>query len=154
MVRIAHKPTEQSRLLVRRLAGLGVVVNDIARLTEISDVSVRKYYRNDIARGRAEANLQVARAMFRAATRDTNPSIIAGMFWLKNRGGWKEVAAAPAAGDGTNTLRIEFVDPRTAPGMNEPAMVTIDAVPEPERATADADTFDVAFGPPAGHGDS
>ncbi len=87
-----HMPTEDSRALVRRLAGLGVVVDDIATITKISDETVRKYYGEEIQLGRAEANLGVARALYKAATRENNPNVVAQMFWLKNRAGWNDVA--------------------------------------------------------------
>jgi hypothetical protein len=112
MSRRAHKPTEDTRTLVRRLAGLGVVVDDIASLTKISDETVRKYYREDIALGRAEANLGVARALYKAATREHQPNVVAQMFWLKNRAGWNDLSVGSGAGEGNTTVVIVTGVPR------------------------------------------
>src|SRR5215472_13542504 len=106
-----HKPTEQTRLLVRRLSGLAVSHDDIAAMVEISDISLRKHYRADLDRGRVEANMKVVHALFQAATRANNPNVVAQMFWLKNRAGWKDMGIVTAA-DSVNTLAIEFVGPR------------------------------------------
>jgi hypothetical protein len=119
-------------LVGRQLSGLGIPVDDVALLTEISDETVRKYYRKELGIGRAEANMAVARSLFRAATREHNPNVVAAMFWLENRAGWKALAATdavPADDDGINCLRIEFVSPRDRPnGMDPPP--TVDAVAE------------------------
>jgi hypothetical protein len=104
-----HKPTDELRTLVRRLAGLGVVVDDIANLTKISDETVRKYYREDIALGRAEANLGVARALFKAATREHQPNVVAQMFWLKNRAGWKDIGVGNPGGGNMNFVIVTGV---------------------------------------------
>ncbi len=101
-----HEPTDDNRTLVRRLAGLGVVVDDIAVIAKMSDWTVRKYYSDEIQLGRAEANLGVARALYKAATRENNPNVVAQMFWLKNRAGWNDVAV----GVQNNILvRVELV---------------------------------------------
>jgi hypothetical protein len=100
-----HEPTEQSRRLVRNLAGLGLNERDTARMISISRETLRKYYEEDMEAGRAEANVKVAQAMFKAATRD-NPNVVAGMFWLKNRAGWKDVLGNPAGSLGPLHLHL------------------------------------------------
>ena len=92
--RPVHTPTEQTRTLVRRLSGFAVAQDDIAQFVEISDVTLRKYYSADLQRGCAEANLKVVQSLFRAATRENNPNVVAQMFWLKNRAGWKDMGIA------------------------------------------------------------
>ena len=93
-----HEPTPEKRRLVRNLAGLAVAVKDIARMIEISHETLHRYYQEDVEAGRAEANLKVSQSMFKAATREGNPNVVAGMFWLKNRAGWKDIGAAAASG--------------------------------------------------------
>ena len=135
-----HKPTEESRRNVRGLAGLGMTVDDISRLVGITENTLRKHYPNEMARGRAEANVRVSEALFKAATR-ANPNVMAQMFWLKNRAGWKDLAVNSGE-EGASSLRVEFV--RAQPSL-EPK--TIDAV----KVTTGRDsreehrTFDVAF---------
>lgn len=135
-----HKPTDESRRNVRGLAGLGMTVDDISRLVGITENTLRKHYPNEMAKGRAEANVRVSEALFKAATR-ANPNVMAQMFWLKNRAGWKDLAVN-AGEEGASSLRVEFV--RASPALEAK---TIDAVkvtnghdaPEEHR------TFDVAF---------
>lgn len=97
--------------MVRQLSGMAVPQDDIAGFVEISDVTLRKHYSADLERGRAEANLQVTRSLYRAATRENNPNVVAQMFWLKNRAGWKDMGVLAPAADDVNTLAIEFVAP-------------------------------------------
>jgi hypothetical protein len=111
MGRPAHRPTEQVRTLVRRLSGLGLGVDDIGVVAELSRPTIGKYYHDALERGRVEANAAVAQALFKAATRQHNPSIPAAMFWLRNRAGWKE-SVAPGEAGAVHTLAIEFVGPR------------------------------------------
>lgn len=111
-----HVPTPESRTLVRRLAGLGIRHDDIARLANISDVTLRKHYPEDLARGRVEANVAVSRSLYLAATRASNPNIAACVFWLKNRAGWKETPTfALEPGGGITSLKVEFVKPPRRP---------------------------------------
>lgn len=138
----AHKPTDSGRRLVRQLAGLGVIVDDIARLTEISDETVRKYYSEDIALGRAEANTKVKRSLFMAATRPGNPNIVAALAWLNHFEGWKSTERRE--GEGISTLRIEFVAP---PANGAAAQRAEDRIVE-------ADTFEMSFGPPTIEGEA
>jgi len=149
VTRRAHKPTEESRKIVRGLSGLGMIVDDIGRLVGITENTLRKYYEHEMAKGRAEANVRVARSMFEAATRQGNPNVVAGMFWLKNRAGWKDLAQA-SGGVGTSSLRVEFV---AAPRQPEP--MTIEGNVEPAHKGnghdkgngVDRGTFDVSLEP-------
>jgi len=120
----SHVPTEESRRVVRGLAGLGMIVDDVARLAGITENTLRKHYTEEMAVGRAEANVRVSRALFQAATKAERPNVIAQMFWLKNRAGWKDIGAPPG-GSGATSLRIEFV--QAAPSRPEPP--TIEAEP-------------------------
>lgn len=107
-----HKPTDQTHRQVRTLSGLGVRVNEICLVIEISKQTLYKYYAADVERGQVEANIRVASSLFNAATRPENPNVVACIFWLKNRAGWKDV--------------VEQV--------NREVMGGIDAPPRPESA--------------------
>ena len=134
MTRRAYKPTEDTRTLVRRLAGLGVVVDDIASLTKISDETVRKYYREDIALGRAEANLGVARALYKAATREHQPNVVAQMFWLKNRAGWNDLSVGSPGGGNMQVVIVTGV-PRAA---------------DDDQVVTEETRYTIDYGPPEG----
>lgn len=85
-----HVPTEHTRRQAQALAAVGCTVDDLARILGIADETARKYYWDEIQLGRAEANTKVSRSLFMAATRP-NPNVVACMFWLKNRAGWKDI---------------------------------------------------------------
>jgi hypothetical protein len=146
MPRLAHKPTEQSRKLVRQLSGMATPHDAIAAFVEISDITLRKYYRQDLDRGRAEANLKVVQALFRNATRENNPNVVAQMFWLKNQAGWKDMGIVTTPGDSVNTLTIEFIEPRPVPDASG---VTIDGTAEPVTAAEAHDNGARGKAPPA-----
>jgi hypothetical protein len=134
-----HKPTEESRQKVRVLAGLGMVVDDIARVAGIGETALRKYYPKEMAKGRAEANVRVSQALFRSATKREN--VIAQMFWLKNRAGWKDLATPASGEQGATSLRIEFV--RAQPQLEAK---TIDAAEVGNGHDKEGHrTFDVSF---------
>jgi hypothetical protein len=142
--RPAHRPTEQSRMMVRRLAGMATPHDAIALFVEISDITLRKHYRVDLDRGHAEANLKVVQSLFRAATRENNPSVVAQMFWLKNQAGWKE-HVAPGEADGVTTLQIEFVGPHAlADAVRATRHPVINGTAEPEAHEPDVDTVEDA----------
>lgn len=120
-------------LMVRRLAGLGVVVDDIASLTKISDETVRKYYHADLVLGRAEANLGVARALYKAATREHNPNVVAQMFWLKNRAGWNDLSVGASGNTNLNFMIVTGVPrPDDTNPSTEETRYTIEYTPEEE----------------------
>ena len=87
MGRQRYKPKGERRELVLKLAGLGVPQDKIAMLVKCSPKTLRKHFHGELARGSAEANVQVAGFLFQSAK---NGSVAAQIFWLKSRGGWKE----------------------------------------------------------------
>ena len=60
MVMPAHKPTEERRKQVEQASGLGLPHDQIAALIGISDETLRKYYKTELAVGKAKASAQVA----------------------------------------------------------------------------------------------
>ena len=85
-------PTCEQRDLVEEMAGFGVPYDDIARLIGCSAPTLRKYFEAELAAGTAKANLKVARTMYNRAIDEKGgrDSVIAGIFWLKCRAGWRE----------------------------------------------------------------
>jgi hypothetical protein len=83
---------DKTRRQVRTLAGLGLSVADIGRVVEIAEGSVRNHYLDDLEIGRAQAKAKVAGSLFRMATNEDKPNVVAAIFWLKNRAGWKDVS--------------------------------------------------------------
>jgi hypothetical protein len=108
---LPHAPTDEQRRLVKTMAGLGTPQDDIARVVDISAVTLRQHYRRELDTAMAEANVRVAQSLFNMAVNDKNTS--AAIFWLKARAGWRETAQldlGAAAG-----IKVTIEDARNAP---------------------------------------
>ena len=95
MGRRAHKPDPFHRRQVEAMAGYGVPENDIAGVIDIDPKTLRKHYRHELDHGHVKANAKVAENLYRKATGEGREAVVAAIFWLKTRAGWKENNAAP-----------------------------------------------------------
>ena len=86
MPRPKLSPTDEQRRLVKKLAAVGTKHEEIALIIKIrSPKTLRKHFREELDRGTAEANANVAGALYnKAMGGDTN----AQKFWLQSRAGW------------------------------------------------------------------
>jgi hypothetical protein len=89
MTRKRFIATDATRERVRNLAARGVRQDDIAAMIGCDPKTVRKHFRDELDRGTAEANADVAGALYERAMRG---DVTAGIFWLKSRAGWREKA--------------------------------------------------------------
>jgi hypothetical protein len=94
MGRPAHKPDPQTRRQVEAMAGYGVPEADIAGVVGIDPKTLRKHYRSELDHGHVKANAKVAENLYRKATGEGREAVIAAIFWLKTRGGWRETPQA------------------------------------------------------------
>lgn len=90
MGRPPYQPTDEVREQVRKMAGLGLRESDICSIIKITAPTLRKYYADDLAIGRADATYQVAQSLFRQAVNEEKPSMSAAIFYLKCQAGWRE----------------------------------------------------------------
>jgi hypothetical protein len=90
MARGAHKPDVVSHRQVEAMAAYGVPEADVARVLDIDPKTLRKHYRGELDTGHVKATAKVAESLFRKATGDGSEAVIAAIFWLKTRGGWRE----------------------------------------------------------------
>ena len=97
MARPAHKPDPSVRRQVEAMAGYGVPEADIAGVVGISPKTLRKHYRGELDHGHVKANAKVAENLYRKATGDGREAVIAAIFWLKTRAGWKETSVQELA---------------------------------------------------------
>ena len=98
MGRPPHEPTPMSRRNVEALAGYGIPEADIARVIGIDPKTLRKHYRQELRYGHVKANARVAENLFRKATGEGREAVIAAIFWMKTRAGWKETTVTENAG--------------------------------------------------------
>ena len=80
------------------MAGYGVPESDIARVIGIDPKTLRKHYRRELDYGHVKANARVAENLYRKATGEGREAVIAAIFWLKTRAGWKETSVNEMAG--------------------------------------------------------
>ncbi len=79
------------RRQVEALAGFGMPEIDIARVVGIDPKTLRKHYRDELDTGQIKANAKVAESLYRKATGEGREAVVAAIFWLKTRAGWKEI---------------------------------------------------------------
>jgi hypothetical protein len=72
------------------MAGYDVPEAHIAGVVGVSPKTLRKHYRGELDHGHVKANAKVAENLFRKATGDGREAVIAAIFWLKTRAGWRE----------------------------------------------------------------
>jgi hypothetical protein len=133
MARPHHQPDEMQRRQVEALAGYGVPEAEISGMIGIDPKTLRKHYRHELDFGHTKANAKVAENLYRKATGEGRESVIAAIFWLKARGGWKEVSVNQHTGiDGKPIEQVHEIrriiisaperamDPSGAPALPSP----------------------------------
>ena len=97
-----HIPTKEQRATVLALATYGITHKEIASYLGIVDMTLQKWYKSELAEGRAEANVGVRKFLFNAASgRALKPDselkgatfgdcLRAAMFWGKTQMGMRE----------------------------------------------------------------
>ena len=98
-----HNPDERDLKRVRTMVGMGMTQNEICAIIGVSKPTLHKYYRADLDVGAAEANAAVAQSLFKQATNAEKPNVVAAIFWLKARAGWRD--ADPREGVGKKEQR-------------------------------------------------
>jgi hypothetical protein len=89
MPRPKFNPTEEQRRLVKSLSACGVTQEQIAqRLGLRSTKTLREHFRKELSQGISDANFNVSRTLYKMATSGNH--IVATLFWMKCRGGWRE----------------------------------------------------------------
>jgi len=116
MARPAHKPDPAVRRQVEALAGYGVPEAEIAGVVGISPKTLRKHYRDELDHGHVKANAKVAENLYRKATGEGREAVIAAIFWLKTRAGWKETSVQELAAKDDKPLVIfrTIIEPKPA----------------------------------------
>jgi hypothetical protein len=96
--RPSHEPTDATRKQVETMAGYGVPEPGIAKSIGIGEVTLRKYYRDELDIGVVKANSAVAQSLYKKALGQGSGSVAAGIFWLKTRARWKETSVHEHSG--------------------------------------------------------
>lgn len=85
-----HKPDSRDLKRVRTMVSMGMTQEEICAVIGVSKPTLHKYYRAELDAGAAEANAAVAQSLFKQATNPDKPNVVAAIFWLKARAGWRD----------------------------------------------------------------
>jgi len=118
MVRKAHEPTDKDRKQVTLMAGIGLTHDQIAKIVGISDETLRKYYGEELATATARMNAQVAQNLFSMATGKGAGSVASAIFWMKSRGGWREVDRKEITGPNGGPIKTENTNKLDVSGLS------------------------------------
>ena len=91
---MTFKPNDEHRRQVDAMAAYGVPEESIAKVLGISPHTLRKYFRDELDTAHVKANSAVAQSLYRKATGDGAGSVVAAIFWLKTRAGWREAQSS------------------------------------------------------------
>ncbi len=131
MARPAHKPDPVVRRQVEAMAGYGVREIDIAGVIGVDPKTLRKHYRHELDHGHVRANAKVAENLFRKATGEGREAVVAAIFWLKTRAGWKETSVHEIGGRTGGAIQVEVGSARQKlQGMIEKMHCAIETEPE------------------------
>jgi hypothetical protein len=106
----SHKPTDETKKLVRQWTGLGFQQERVARKLDIDPKTLRKHYRDELDLGADEANAIMGAALFNKAKNGDTAALI---FWAKTRMGWKEKSEIEHSGNVSMIERIIVDTPDT-----------------------------------------
>ena len=104
MGRRAHKPDPASQRQVEAMAGYGIPEADIACVLDIDPKTLRKHYRSELDKGHIKSTAKVAENLYRKATGEGREAVVAAIFWLKTRAGWRETLVQEHTGQLTVNL--------------------------------------------------
>ena len=82
-----HVPTEATRQTVQLHTMVGTTQSDIARVLDIDEKTLRKYYRDELDLAKAKSNATIGGALFNKAKNGDTAAMI---FWMKTQAKWAE----------------------------------------------------------------
>jgi len=130
-MRPAHKPTEETRARVRKLAAIGVPQDTISKQLRIGPKTLRKHYGADLDAGELEANEAVAGALYRQAQEGNT---VAAIFWAKTRMRWCE--ARPEVWTEAEMRLIRTMRELRVSSADVEAILRVMALPPEQRGAA------------------
>lgn len=129
---LAHKPTEETRALVEKSAGLGVTQESIAEHLNVDEKTLRKYYSKELSRGKFQANILVFGKLFEQCMEGNLTALI---FWCKTQGKWRETDRLEITGADGGAIGVSNTDRRLEETLKQ----------DPEARKALADLYAKAF---------
>jgi hypothetical protein len=112
---------------VEAMAAYGIPEDAIAKVLGITVIDLRERYSDQLDTASTKANSRVAENLYRKATGEGREAVVAAIFWLKTRAGWRETNNHEISGRNDEPLTIQIV--RFADLPDQP----IDVEPVPPR---------------------
>ena len=105
-----HVPTEAQRQTVQLHTMVGTTQSDIARVLDIDEKTLRKYYRDELDLAKAKSNATIGGALFNKAKNGDTAAMI---FWMKTQAKWAERHELDHTTNGESINRVErvIIDP-------------------------------------------
>ena len=98
--------TADTQKKVYKLSIVGTRYEDIALVMGMSNDTLKKHYKNELEKGRIEANAAVAGTLYEKAKQGDTSSMI---FWLKTRAQWSEKNTTELTGEGGAPINIKVI---------------------------------------------
>jgi hypothetical protein len=89
------------------MAGIGLTHDQIAKIVGVSDETLRKYYDDELSTASAKMTAQVAQNLYSIATSKGPGAVPSAIFWMKTRGGWREVDRREVTGADGGPIKLE-----------------------------------------------
>lgn len=120
MGRATFVADDAMREKVRFWAAIGVPQDNIAKLIDCDPKTLRKHFRDELDRGMAEANAEIANCLYESAK---GGNVAAQIFWMKVRAQWRECRAPEdpnqGAGVGSASAVVLLPDNYRDPELTE-----------------------------------
>lgn len=85
---LEFKATSEQRAQVSVLSMVGTPQSEIAKIIGISEMTLRKHFREELDLSSSKANAKVGSTLYKMAT--SGDCVAATIFWTKTRMGWRE----------------------------------------------------------------
>lgn len=106
--------TPEIKKQVEALAGYGIPQEQIGAIVGCSDDTLRKYFAEDLLKGKAKANAQIAQTLFNKAKSGDTSALI---FWAKTQMKWKETTVNEITGENGGPLEISEAKQKLLSGI-------------------------------------
>ena len=102
-----YSPTDQQRTEVRNMAAFGITNDQIGKILEISQETLRKYFEKELETGRSQVIYDIAKNVAMVAKSDRPNNMVAAALFLKTQGGWKDASKVEISGPNGGPIKTE-----------------------------------------------
>lgn len=104
-----HIYTAEQAKRIHTLSGIGMNIDQIARIENLSESTLKRLYQKELTEGREAAISNVSKTAYQMAMSGKVPAMT--MFWLKTRARWREVHAIEHSGPDGKPIETKQTEP-------------------------------------------